>query len=174
MSHHENGASVGIVSERAKGCLVATPLGRDLFIASDGLAIVESAFVARRRGLRPQPSDALLLEASAQVRAYFARRLSRFDLPLQLAGTSLQIAAWRAAASLRFGEFASYADIARAIGRPGAHRGVASAMAATALDLFVPAHRVIGADGRVKGANPGSVRLRLVLFERGQPARGSP
>jgi methylated-DNA-[protein]-cysteine S-methyltransferase len=146
-------------------CLVQTPLGRDFRIVADGEAIVESGFVAPRR--RPtEPSDALLVEAAAQVRAYFGRRLRCFALPLRFSGTPLQEAAWEAVAALEFGEFVSYADVARAIGRPGAHRGVAAAMAATPLDLFVPAHRVLGADGRVHGAARDSTRARLVAFER--------
>lgn len=134
-------------------------------IVGNGEAIVGSRFVPRRPG-SSEPSDALLAEAAAQVRAYFARRLERFDLPLALTGTPFQVAVWRAVEQLRFGEFVSYADVARAIGRPLAHRGVAAAMALTPIDLFVPAHRVIGADGRVKGAGPRSVRPLLARFER--------
>lgn len=143
-----------------------TPIGRDLIVASDGTAIVASTFAAKSRVFRRKATDALLLEAQEQVRAYFARRLARFDLPLHFAGTELRVAAWRAVATLRFGEFVSYADVARAIGRPAAHRAVAAAMSATPIDLFVPAHRVVGADGRVRGAAPGSPRARLVQFER--------
>lgn len=161
--------AVTLLSHGALRCLVRTPLGKDLAIASNGAAIVESAFVARRRVTESKPGDALLVEASAQVRAYFARRLHHFDLPFFLEGTPLQMAAWRAVASLCFGEFISYADVARAIGRPGAHRGVATAMGATPLALFIPAHRVIGADGRIKGADPKSVRARLAAFERAHP-----
>ncbi|HVN70213.1 MAG TPA: methylated-DNA--[protein]-cysteine S-methyltransferase [Candidatus Binatia bacterium] len=144
---------------------IATPFGRDLLIVGNGEAIVASDFVAPRRTRDPKPSDALLAEASAQVRAYFARRLRRFDLPLSFAGTALQRDAWRAVAALAFGEFVSYADVARAIGRPLSHRGVAAAMSLAPLDLFVPAHRVVGADGRIKGARAGSMRVRLARFE---------
>jgi methylated-DNA-[protein]-cysteine S-methyltransferase len=142
-----------------------TPFGKDLLVVSKDGYVVESAFVTRRRR-RAQPTDALLVEIERQLAAYFARKLLRFDLPLLFAGTALRVAAWRAVASLRFGEWVSYADVARAIGRPGAHRGVASAMSASPFDLFVPAHRVIGADGRVRGAAPGSIRERLIAFER--------
>ena len=161
---HEN--AVTLLSQDGRRCLVRTPLGKDLLIASNGAAILESTFVARRRAAERKPSDALLVEAQAQVQAYFTRRLRRFDLPFFLEGTPLQLAAWRAVASLAFGEFVSYADVARAIGRPRAHRGVAAAMGASPLALFIPAHRVIGADGRIKGADRQSVRGRLLAFER--------
>jgi methylated-DNA-[protein]-cysteine S-methyltransferase len=149
---------------------IPTPLRRDLLIVGNGEVILASDFVAPKRRPESKSSDALLAEARAQVLAYFQGRLRRFDLPLALEGTPLQLDAWRAVAALRFGEFVSYADVARAIGRPLAHRGVARAMSRAPLDLFVPAHRVIGADGRIKGAGPGSVRFRLALFERGQTA----
>ena len=145
---------------------LATPFRRDLLIEGNGLAIVGSRFVPCNRSAEGKPSDALLAEAAAQVRAHFARRLRRFDLPLSLEGTPFCVAAWRAVAALEFGQFVSYADVARAIGRPLAHRGVAAAMSAAPLDLFVPAHRVIGADGRIKGASPASLRVRLAAFER--------
>lgn len=147
-------------------CRIRTPLRRDLLIVGNGSAILASDFVPPKRAAQSKPSDALLAEAGAQVRAYFQRRLRRFDLPLALDGTPLQVAAWRAVALLCFGEFVSYADVARAIGRPLAHRGVAAAMARAPLDLFIPAHRVIGADGRIKGTGPSSVRFRLAEFER--------
>lgn len=153
-------------------CRIPTPLRRDLLIIGNGEAIISGDFVPPSRVLLTKPSDALLAEAWEQVEAYFRRRLPRFDLPLSFEGTALQVAAWRAVASLGFGEFVSYADVARAIGKPLAHRGVAAAMARTKIDLFVPAHRVVGADGRIKGAGPRSLRLRLAEFELGRhPAR---
>ena len=144
---------------------ISTPLGRDLLIVGNGETIVAAGFVPRLRSRSRKASDALLAEAAAQVGAYFACKLKRFNLPLAFAGTAFQNAVWQAVAKLEFGEFVSYADVARAVGKPLAHRGVAAAMASTPIDLFVPAHRVLGADGRVKGAGPQSVRSRLVEFE---------
>jgi methylated-DNA-[protein]-cysteine S-methyltransferase len=148
--------------------LVATPFGRRLYIACAGDAIVTSTFTLRRTSASPSPRPhPLLREAIAQVEEYAAKRLRRFDLPLALDGTPLQVEIWRVVAALAFGEICSYGQIAHAVGRPGAHRAVALALARTPLALFVPAHRVIGADGRVKGAGPTSLRLRMLGFETG-------
>jgi methylated-DNA-[protein]-cysteine S-methyltransferase len=144
----------------------------DLLVETDGRAIVGSVFAPCRSTRYAEPADALLATVAEQVRAYFARRLRRFDLPLALAGTPFQCAVWDLVAGLQFGEFVSYADVARGVGRPLAHRGVAAAMRSTPIDLFVPAHRVVGSDGRVRGATPNSMRARLVAFER--PAKKRP
>jgi O-6-methylguanine DNA methyltransferase len=165
--------------------LVPTPLG-DLMIEAEAGKIVTSRFVKHRASTalcHGGPSTALLtqraqdklrersrsilLEAKRQVNAYFARELTRFSLPLTLEGKEFERAAWGCVAALHFGEFVSYADVARAIGRPLSHRGVARAMANAPLDLFVPAHRVVGADGRPRGTSSKSLRSRLIAFERG-------
>jgi methylated-DNA-[protein]-cysteine S-methyltransferase len=137
-----------------------------LRLATDGSALTASDFVRRRGASRAaSPAHPLLREARGQVEAYFKRRLRCFDVPLALAGTPFQRAVWELVAGLEFGQLVSYADVAFAIGRPLAHRGVAAAMGKTPLDLFIPAHRVVGADGRVKGSAAGSLRRRLILFE---------
>jgi methylated-DNA-[protein]-cysteine S-methyltransferase len=154
---------------------IPTPLGYDLAIALHDGAIARACFVRSARKSNARAGDTghqLIHEVRTQVKAYFTRRLYRFDLPLRPQGTPFAVEVWKCVAGLGFGEFVSYADVARAIGRPLAHRGVALAMARTPIDLFIPAHRVVGADGRVTGAGPGSLRLRLVAFERkGRAAR---
>jgi methylated-DNA-[protein]-cysteine S-methyltransferase len=144
--------------------ILPTPFGAALRLRSDGAQITQSAWIAGAPRAQPV-RDPVLREAKAQIGAYLRKRLRRFDLPLQLEGTVFQCAVWQLVAQLETGELISYGEVARAIGAPLAHRGVAMAMARTPHDLLVPAHRVVGADGRVKGAGPHSMRRTLLVFE---------
>jgi methylated-DNA-[protein]-cysteine S-methyltransferase len=144
---------------------IATPFGAPITVEATSEAIVACAFVPRARAATARIVHPVLRETAAQMRAYFARRLRRFDLPLELHGTPLQIAVWRLVSQLETGELISYGDVARAVGSPGAHRAVAAAMGRSPYDLLIPAHRVIGADGKIKGAGPNSLRRRLLAFE---------
>ncbi|HEV3155179.1 MAG TPA: methylated-DNA--[protein]-cysteine S-methyltransferase [Candidatus Baltobacteraceae bacterium] len=144
---------------------VPTPLGVTLVVQAAGGAINAAGFARIRSARRERPKTALLREAVKQIDAYFAKRLRRFDLPLSFEGTAFQLDVWRFVARLEFGEIVSYSDVARIVGRPGAHRGVARAMSESPMELFVPAHRVVGADGTVRGAGPQSMRRRLLAFE---------
>ncbi|HLI95360.1 MAG TPA: methylated-DNA--[protein]-cysteine S-methyltransferase [Candidatus Baltobacteraceae bacterium] len=141
-----------------------TPLGVSLVVESDGDCVVGASF-SRARPSAARTANDLLREAKRQVDAYFRRRLLRFDLPLKFVGTPFQRDVWAFVAGLEMGQIISYGDLARAIGRPRAHRGVAAAMRRTPIDLFVPAHRVVGSDGSVRGAGRGSMRRKLLAFE---------
>lgn len=144
---------------------IETPLGTAFSVDSNGEHIVAARFSSRVVPTSARLADALLREAKRQVDAYFRKRLRRFDLPLHFEGTDLQKDVWSFVAGLEVGQLISYGDLARLIGRPRAHRGVAAAMSVTPIDLFVPAHRVVGSDGSVRGAGPNSVRRRLLAFE---------
>ena len=143
---------------------ITTPLGLDLVVTSDNDDIVASTFAKPNPTRRAVPHP-LLAEARRQVKAYFARRLLSFDLPLRFEGTPLQVEIWRFVSRLSFAEVISYGDVGHALGHPNIHRAVAAAMGCAPFDLFVPAHRVIGADGRIKGAGAGSLRRRLLIYE---------
>ncbi len=94
------------------------------------------------------------------------------DLPLDVRGTAFQQRVWQALRAIPPGSTASYADIARAIGAPGASRAVAGACAANALAVAIPCHRVVRADGAVSGYRWGVVR-RAALLEREEKGRKS-
>ena len=56
---------------------------------------------------------------------------------------------------IRPGRTASYGDVARMIGRPGAARAVGSAVGRNPLGLVIPCHRVIAGDGTMGGYGGG-------------------
>ncbi len=146
--------------------VLPTPLGAALEIGGDERGIVSATWRSKAHVARPRRiGHPVLRNAAAQIAAYFAHRLTRFDLPLALDGTDFQIEIWQAVSELEVGQMVSYGDVARALGRPRAHRAVAAAMGKAPLALLIPAHRVIGADGRIKGAGGNSMRRRLLTFE---------
>jgi methylated-DNA-[protein]-cysteine S-methyltransferase len=92
---------------------------------------------------------------------------------MHLLGTPFQRAVWQAVLEIPYGETRSYADIARSIGHPLASRAVGAANAVNPLPFVVPCHRVIGADGTIKGFPGGRVtRAMLLQLEAGRTARG--
>ena len=84
-----------------------------------------------------------------RVRSYFGGAHDSFrDVGLDLEWcTPFQRAAVDAMRSIPFGETASYGEIAALAGHPNAQRAVGSVCAANRFALFVPCHRVVGADG---------------------------
>jgi len=85
------------------------------------------------------------------------------DLPLDIRGTAFQQQVWRALRAIPPGSTATYAEIARAIGRPAAVRAVAQACARNPLAVAIPCHRVVRTDGDLSGYRWGMARKRALL-----------
>ena len=87
----------------------------------------------------------------------------RWDLPLDIRGTAFQHQVWQALRDIPLGQTASYADIAKKIGRPAAVRAVASACGGNAHAVAIPCHRVVRSDGALSGYRWGIERKRALL-----------
>ena len=85
------------------------------------------------------------------------------ELPLDIRGTAFQQRVWKALRRIPAGKTASYRDIARRIGAPRSVRAVAQAIAANALAVAIPCHRVIRTDGDLSGYRWGVERKRALL-----------
>jgi methylated-DNA-[protein]-cysteine S-methyltransferase len=113
-------------------------------------------------------SCAVLADAAAQLDAYFAGELTRFELPLDLTGTDFQRRCWLALASIPYGQTVSYGEQARRIGLgPDSARAVGAANGQNPVPLVLPCHRVIGADGSLTGFGGGLHLKRLLLEHEG-------
>lgn len=102
-------------------------------------------------------------EAARQLDDYFARRRTRFDLPLQFIGTDFQKSVWQALLDIPYGQTVSYKELAVAMGAPSAVRAVANANGANALSIIVPCHRVVGSDHSLTGYAGGIEAKRFLL-----------
>ncbi|HUF28295.1 MAG TPA: bifunctional DNA-binding transcriptional regulator/O6-methylguanine-DNA methyltransferase Ada [Gemmatimonadaceae bacterium] len=96
----------------------------------------------------------------------------RLHVPLDVGGTPFQRRVWAALREIPFGETRSYAQVASAIGEPGAARAVARACAANPAAIVIPCHRVVRATGEASGYRWGAERKRrLLAAERAIVAR---
>jgi AraC family transcriptional regulator, regulatory protein of adaptative response / methylated-DNA-[protein]-cysteine methyltransferase len=91
------------------------------------------------------------------------------DLPLDIRGTAFQLRVWKALRRIPPGSTASYTEVARRIGRPGAARAVARACAANPVAVAIPCHRVVRTDSTLSGYRWGVVR-KVELLRREQGA----
>lgn len=122
-----------------------------------------------RAGFTLARDDDRTAAAREQLIAYFGGERRSFDLPLARRGSAFQEAVWAEIARIPFGETRSYGQVATATGHPGAAVDVGSACAANPVLVVVPCHRVIGADGSLKGYSGGVHRKqRLLAFEAGR------
>jgi O-6-methylguanine DNA methyltransferase len=154
-----------------------------LFLAASGKGLVALEFDARLPGqqsIRPNPRDLreerkdFKFEDSAdelwpyvsELEGYFAGKRREFTFPIDLRGTDFQLACWRALLAIPYGETRTYADIARAVGKPNAFRAVGMANNRNPVAIVVPCHRVIASDGTLCGYGGGlDVKRKLLELE---------
>ena len=108
-------------------------------------------------------NDAHWSAVAKQLREYFDGKRRDFEIPLDVEGTEFQTKVWAALRKIPFGRTASYADIARKIGKPKAMRAVGMANGRNPVSIVVPCHRVIGADGSLTGYGGGLDRKKILL-----------
>jgi len=173
---------VEFVMETLHSTLVTSPVG-PLFLATSVRGLVALEFDQRLPGqqtIRPNPRDLraestkVRFEDSAhelaayvrELEEYFAGTRRAFDFPLDLRGTDFQIACWRALLAIPYGETRTYADIARAVGRPQGFRAVGMANNRNPVAIVVPCHRVIASDGTLCGYGGGlDIKRKLLELE---------
>jgi AraC family transcriptional regulator of adaptative response/methylated-DNA-[protein]-cysteine methyltransferase len=159
--------------ERVRYAAAATALGWIAVAATArGVAAIElgetreaatNRIVARFAAADVAEDAASLHDVLLKVLAYVDRPSAGLDLPLDVQGTAFARRVWRALTQIPPGHTATYAQVATAIGRPGAARAVASACAANPAALAIPCHRVVPAAGGSGGYRWGAARKRSLL-----------
>lgn len=93
----------------------------------------------------------LLKEAAKQLEEYFKGKRKDFNLPLEPNGTEFQKRVWEVLQTIPYGDTWSYKQVAEKIGNPRASRAVGMANNKNPIAIFIPCHRVVGANGKLVG-----------------------
>lgn len=109
----------------------------------------------------------LLKEAVKQLQSYLSGKLKDLTLPLAPVGTEFMLHGWEALRDIPYGETRSYQEIAQSIGNHKASRAVGLANNHNTIPIFIPCHRVIGANGKLTGYRGGlEIKARLLELEK--------
>lgn len=150
------------IQEPIYEAFVETPVGRIKITADDELILsIDFTDDAPAAG-----GNALCERAAEELREYFSGKRKTFDLPLKKAPSAFAQRVYDEAMKIPFGETASYGELARAAGSPGAARAVGTAMSKNPHIIVVPCHRVIrqnGEPGRYTGGD--EKKIALLAFE---------
>ncbi len=174
-------------------CTVFGSVVGPLFLAASERGLVCLEFDARLPGqhtIRPNPRDLRsenaraysgkrpknaieFVEADDQMQSYtgeldeyFAGERKQFTFSLDLRGTDFQRDCWQALLEIPYGETRTYADIARAVGKPHGFRAVGMANNRNPIAIVVPCHRVIASDGTLCGYGGGlEIKRKLLQLE---------
>ncbi|MCA9038951.1 MAG: MGMT family protein [Planctomycetaceae bacterium] len=96
----------------------------------------------------------------SQVKIFFPEKLTRFQRKV-LTQTR----------RLKYGQTASYQELAARAGHPGAARAVGSVMSHNAVPILIPCHRVLGAGGKLGGFSaPRGIALKKDLLKLEDPS----
>jgi methylated-DNA-[protein]-cysteine S-methyltransferase len=153
---------------------IDTPVG-ELLLATTRDGLVRVAFareghdtVLRDLSARVSPrilaAPARLDDVARQFEAYFAGRLHRFDLPVDLRlRHGFRRRVLESLREVPYGRTVSYGALAGEIGNPAATRAVGTACATNPLPVVIPCHRVVRADGALGGYRGGPAAKALLL-----------
>ncbi len=108
----------------------------------------------------------LLARGREQLLEYLAGERRQFDLPLAPRGTPFQQRVWAVLQGIPYGQTRSYRDVALAADCPRGFRAVGMANNRNPIPIFIPCHRVVGADGSLVGYGGGlDLKRQLLALE---------
>jgi O-6-methylguanine DNA methyltransferase len=150
---------------------VSTALGEFMVAASArGLRAIAPAAADDTEAARSAPATAHARAAAEALRRYAEGEPVRFEGALDVSGSPLERAVWERLRAIPFGTTASYGRIAAAVGAPGEARAIGAAVGANPICILVPCHRVVGADGTLRGFAWGLDLKRRLLAHEGSAA----
>ncbi|KUH97909.1 cysteine methyltransferase [Mycolicibacterium acapulense] len=138
--------------------MIDSPVG-PLLLAATTVGLVRVAFdieghdavltrLAEVVSPRVLQAPARLDTVARQLDEYFAKKRTAFEVPIDLRlAAGFRLSVIEHLRDIGYGQRASYASVAAAVGNPRAVRAVGSACARNPLPVVIPCHRVVRSDG---------------------------
>lgn len=150
-----------------------SPLG-GITLAGDGEALCGLWFEGQKYFGAGLPADCgermlpVFAETERWLAAYFSGKCPAFTPPLAPRGTEFQKSVWEVLLTIPYGQTRSYGEIAaqlaEARGLPHlSAQAVGGAVGRNPISLLIPCHRVIAADGSLRGYAGGLEKKRYLL-----------
>ena len=131
---------------------------------------VEALHRELRGAFTLEHSDAKVRPIAKQLRDYLAGKRQDFDVQLDLSWlTPFRREVLLECARIPRGEVASYAELARRVGRPLAFRAVGNTMRTNPIPIVIPCHRVVGSNGLGGFGGGLGMKQQLLTLEGARP-----
>jgi len=148
--------------------VMESPIGLLMLVEEDG-ALTEVRFGKCCENITLCDTP-LLKKAVQELNEYFSGQRKTFTVPLNPKGTPFQQRCWNALLQIPYGETRTYGQQAAMIGNPKACRAVGMGNHRNPLPVFIPCHRVVGANGTLTGYAGGlHIKETLLQIERMNP-----
>ncbi|HZH25850.1 MAG TPA: methylated-DNA--[protein]-cysteine S-methyltransferase [Azospirillaceae bacterium] len=144
---------------------VQSPLGRLRLESADG-ALVRLDWQDGEPGA-PDDPDPVLVNAAAELAAYFRDGGARFSVPVRPAGTPFQHRVWAVLCAIPPGRTLTYGEVAARAG--GVARAVGQACGANPIPIVIPCHRVLSGTGSGGFSAPGGLDTKRWLLDHETP-----
>tara|TARA_B100001559_G_C16332296_1_gene544022 strand:- start:325 stop:834 length:510 start_codon:yes stop_codon:yes gene_type:complete len=147
---------------------INSPLGY-LYLVTDKTHLRAVVYEKKLNHFRQLFESALSRENSLinltelQIRQYFSRERTVFDLPIYYEGTDFQINAWNSLLQIPYGMTISYSEQATNIGNSKSVRAIGHANSLNPISIIIPCHRVIGKSGKLVGYGGGIYSKKYLI-----------
>ena len=153
-----------------------TPVGPISFVAGDqGLQRVAFTHLAALKQEITQPNGPpslpgldIVQKLLVELNAYLSGLQRSFSVAIDwegLAGFQRQVL--QVTAEIPYGQVWTYTALAHKLGKPGAARAVGMALGRNPMPIVIPCHRVVGADGALRGYLGGEMVKAFLLTLEG-------
>jgi methylated-DNA-[protein]-cysteine S-methyltransferase len=115
----------------------------------------------------PDGLDIVAKNSIDQLHEYFSGNRRQFDLPIDWSDINgFQRDVLKLTFEIPYGQTRSYGEIAKELGNPTGARAVGATVGSNPIPIFIPCHRVVGANGSLHGYSaPGGIETKAWLLQ---------